>query len=88
MVSVGFMITQIITGRVSLVKLDDCEPDYLLEKVYYEDVSREFAEARCKTLCWKDLHTDSIKVDRLEDIKVNSIDFIRWVCYCDQNDCE
>jgi len=86
MVGIGFMIVQSITGKVSSVESDECEPDYLLEKIYYEDVDTGYMEARCRSLCWRNFHTDSIKVERLEN-KVNGLDFVRLVCYCDQNDC-
>ena len=87
MLSIGFMITQSITGKISQPE-NDCEPDYLLEHVWYEDVSTEFAEARCKTLCWRGLHVDSIKVERLEDVKENGIEFVRLVCWCDRSGCD
>jgi len=86
MLSVGFMVTQRITGKVSSIKENGCEPDYLLEKVWYEDVDDGFAETRCKTLCWRDFHVDTVKIERKED-KVNNLDFVRVICYCDQNDC-
>ena len=48
MLSTGFLLSKTMTGKVS--QSIECEPDYLLEKVWYEDVSTEFAKARCKVL--------------------------------------
>lgn len=72
------MISKTMTGSIA----KRCEPDYLLEHVWYEDVDIEFARERCKVLCWKDFHVDSFKVDRKE-----SKGFVSVVCYCDRNEC-
>ena len=86
MVSIGFLLSKTMTGKVSRPE-NECKPDYLLEHVWYEDVDNMFAEARCKVFCWRDLHVDSVLIERGENITESGIEFIRLVCYCDQNDC-
>ena len=76
------MISKTMTGSIA----KRCKPDYLLEEVWYEDVDVEFAEERCRGLCWKDLHVNSFKVERIAN-RTDYPKFVSVVCYCDQNEC-